>query len=92
MASPQPMQLGQKKRGKPQDRLLSLPSEVTEMVKGRPTACVMVALGYLARISFSIRLRLFINHPPVGQLLMQICWGAALIVLTAGLTVVRVGF
>jgi hypothetical protein len=33
------------------------------MVKGRPTACVMVALGYLARISFSIRLRLFINHP-----------------------------
>ena len=71
-----PQHEGQQNIGSPNDLLLCLPSAVMETVKGRATACVISASGYLARISASIRFRLFMTHPPVGQVLMQIFFGA----------------
>ena len=76
-ASPHPMQLGQQNIGRPRALLLRCPSAEIETVKGMPTAWVISASGYAMRISFSMRLRLFITHPPVGQELMQIFLGDA---------------
>ena len=80
-ASPQPTQDGQQNMGKPQVYLDCFPSVVIDiMVNGAPTAWVITAFGYLARISFSMRFRLFITQPPVGHELMQIFCGALMAV------------
>jgi hypothetical protein len=79
-ASPQPTQDGQQNMGKPQVYLDCFPSVVIDMVPGAPTAWVITAFGYLARISFSMRFRLFITQPPVGHELMQIFCGALMAV------------
>ena len=79
-ASPQPTQDGQQNMGKPQVYLDCFPSVVIDiMVNGAPTAWVITAFGYLARISFSMRFRLFITQPPVGHELMQIFCGALML-------------